>query len=165
MWSTNPDHLVRTVAPVTDRIPSWVRLGVLVTMAAPQLLIGAWAVLAPERWFDSFPGFDPRLVAAEPPFNEHLASDAGAGFLATGVALLAAALWARRDGLRVALVAYLAFTIPHAGWHALNPSALLSGAEDAMNVVVLASGLVLAAVFAYGSGDRPPFARAAASSS
>jgi hypothetical protein len=150
---------------VTDRIPSWVRLGVLVTMAAPQLLIGLWAVLSPEGWFDSFPGFDPRLVAAEPPFNEHLASDAGAGFLATGVGLLAAALWARRDGLRVALLAYVAFTLPHTGWHALNPSALLSGVEDATNVLVLASGLVLAAVFAYGSGDRPPLARAAASSS
>jgi hypothetical protein len=148
---------------MNDRVPDWVRLGLVVTMAVPQLLIGLWAVLATESWFDSFPGFDPRLVAAEPPYNQHLASDAGAGFLATGVALLVAAIWANRVGVRVALLSFAAFTIPHVAYHAMNPSDLLSGSEDVVNVLTLASGLALAAVFAYGSGDRPPLARAAAS--
>ena len=150
---------------MNDRVPDWVRLGLIVTMAVPQLVIGLWAVLAPESWFDSFPGFDPRLVAAEPPYNQHLASDAGAGFVATGVALLAAAIWANRTGVRVALLAFVAFTLPHVVYHATNPSDLLSGSQDVVNVLTLASGLVLAAVFAYGSGDRPPLARVAASSS
>lgn len=150
---------------MNDRVPDWVRLGLVVTMAVPQLAVGLWAVVAPASWFDSFPGFDPRLVAAEPPYNQHLATDAGAGFVATGVALLAAAIWANRAGVRVALLAFVAFTIPHTGYHALNPSDLLSGSEDIVNVLTLASGLVLAAVFAYGSGDRPPLARAATASS
>jgi hypothetical protein len=147
------------------RVPSWVRLGVIVTMAAPQLVIGLWAYLAPASWFDSFPGFDPRLVAATPPYNEHLASDAGSGFLATGVALLVAAIWANRTGVRVALVAFAAFTLPHVLYHAAHPSDSLSGVEDVMNVLALGSTLVLAAVFAYGSSDRSALRRADTSSS
>ena len=135
------------------RVPDWARLGVVVTMAAPQLVIGLWAVLAPQRWFESFPGFDPRLVAAEPPFNRHLVSDVGAGFLATGVALLAAAAWANRDALRVALLTYVAFTFPHVAYHVLHPADALSGAEDVLNVFALASGLVLAVIF-WRAGER-----------
>src|SRR5689334_8381009 len=112
---------------MNDRVPGWVRFGVAVTMAGPQLVIGLWAVLAPSNWFDSFPGFDPRLVAAEPPYNQHLASDAGSGFLGTGAALLVAALWANRAAIRVALVAFVAFTVPHVAYHVFNPADSLSG--------------------------------------
>ena len=55
----------------------WVRLGMVVTLAVPQLVTGLWAVIATRNWFERFPGVDPRLVAAEPPFNAHLATDAG----------------------------------------------------------------------------------------
>jgi len=133
------------------RAPGWVRLGVGVTLAAPQLMIGLWAVLAPHRWFDSFPGFDPRLVAAEQPYNRHLASDTGAGFLAIGVALLVAALWADRGAVVISLIAYAAFTVPHALYHALHPADALTGAQDMINVLAIASGLVLAALFARAS--------------
>jgi len=136
------------------RAPGWVRLGVGLTLAAPQLVIGLWAVLAPHRWFDSFPGFDPRLVAAEQPFNRHLASDTGAGFLAIGVALLVAAIWANRGALAISLVAYAAFTLPHALYHAVHPADALSGAQDLMNVLTIASGLALAAVFARATTSR-----------
>ena len=34
-------------------------------LAVPQLVIGAWALAAPERWFETFPGFGPALVAGE----------------------------------------------------------------------------------------------------
>lgn len=128
----------------------WVRLGVAVAMGVPQVAIGLWAALAPNNWFDSFPGFDPRLVAAEPPYNEHLARDAGAGFLATGVILLVAAVWANRAAVVTALVSFVAFTLPHVAYHATNPADALTGVEDVVNTVSLASGLVFAAVFAWG---------------
>jgi hypothetical protein len=54
----------------------------------------------------------------------------------------------------VALLAYAAFTAPHVLYHALHPADLLTGPEDLLNVATLASGLVLAAVFAIGSSDR-----------
>ena len=134
-----------------QEVPTWVRLGLVVALALPQLAVGLWAVLDPSGWFEDFPGVDPRLVAAEPPFNQHLATDAGAGFLATGVALVAAAAWGRRSGVLVALAALVAFAVPHLAYHAANPSDLLSSGEDALNVVVLATPLVLAMVFAVAS--------------
>lgn len=138
-------------------VERWVRIGVLALLAVPQLVIGTWAVLAPESWFDSFPGFDPRLVAADPPYNAHLATDAGAGFLATGLALAVAAVWGRRSGVIIALVAYAGFSVPHVLFHALNPAPGLTSGEDVLNVLVLVSGLIFAAVLgwgAYRSTDR-----------
>jgi hypothetical protein len=136
------------------RAAYWVRLGVAVTLAAPQLVIGLWAVTAPGNWFRNFPGFDPRLVAAEPPYNQHLAADAGAGFVATGVVLLVAAIWANRASLSTALLAYAVFTVPHVRYHATNPADALTGFEDLTNVLAIGSGLVLAAVFAWGLRPR-----------
>ena len=132
-------------------VARWVRIGVLVLLALPQLVTGVWAVFAPESWFDSFPGFDPRLVAADPPYNAHLATDAGAGFLATGLALAVAAIWGRRSGVIIALVAYVGFSVPHVLFHAFNPAPGLTDREDVLNVVVLVSGLVFAAVLAWGA--------------
>jgi hypothetical protein len=137
-----------------DRVPTWVRLGVLVTLAVPQLLIGLWATVMPDHWFDEFPGFGAALVAAAPPYNEHLASDVGAAFLSTGIALLAAALWANRIGVRVALLGFVAFTLPHALYHATHPADALTAVEDVVNVLSLGSTLVLAAVFGYGTTMR-----------
>jgi hypothetical protein len=136
------------------RAPCWVRLGVAVTLAAPQLLIGLWAVTAPGNWFRNFPGFDPRLVAAEPPYNHHLASDAGAGFFATGIVLLVAAIWGNRASVLTALLAYAAFTVPHVLYHATNPADALTGFEDVTNVLALGSGLILAGVFMWGVRPR-----------
>jgi hypothetical protein len=132
----------------------WVRLGVLVLLAVPQLVIGLWALVATKRWYESFPGFDPRLVAAEPPYNAHLATDAGAGFLATGIALAFAGIWGRRSGVIVALVAYLAFSIPHTVFHWVHPAPGLTGTEDVVNVIVLLSGVVFAAILTWGAA-RP----------
>ena len=47
---------------------------------------GMWALVDPHGWYDDFPGFGHHWVAGQGgTFNEHLASDAGAGFLAVGV--------------------------------------------------------------------------------
>lgn len=120
----------------TSIVPGWVRLA-MVALGVPNLLTGAWAVLSPQGWFDNFPGWDPRLVAAEPPYNAHLATDAGAGLLASGVVMLAAAWFADGRSARLALLAYGAFAIPHATWHAFNPSDALTAAQDAQNVGLL----------------------------
>jgi hypothetical protein len=63
---------------------SWVTL-VLWLVAVPNIVTGLWAVADPRHWYDTLPGWAPHLVAAHPPFNEHLALDAGAGLLAVGV--------------------------------------------------------------------------------
>lgn len=131
----------------------WVRIG-LVALGLPNALAGLWAVLTPEGWYDSFPGWDPRLVAAEPPFNAHLATDAGAGLLASGVVLLVAAWLADRRSVQLALVAFLAFAVPHTGYHAMNPAPGLSSAEDAQNVATLVFTVLVVVALLFGSNRR-----------
>jgi hypothetical protein len=115
---------------------AWVTVG-LVLLAVPNLVAGAWGLLAPEHWFEYFPGWAPRLVAAFAPFNEHLVSDAAAGLFASGVAAAAALWWRSRDVVIVTMLAFLAFALPHAMFHLAHPADALSGAEDAVNTVTL----------------------------
>ena len=138
-----------------DRVKPWVRIGIAV-LAVPQLLTGLWATLATRSWWESYPGVGPDLVAALPPFNEHLASDAGAGFLATGVALAIAAATGRRPHVDLALITFLAFTLPHTIHHATHGAPGLTGAEDLYAVGLLAGGVVLAAVLLVGAHRQDP---------
>jgi hypothetical protein len=131
-------------------VATWVRAG-LIALAIPQAITGLWAILDPEGWFADFPGFDPRLVAADPPYNGHLATDAGAGFLATAVALLLAAWWAERHTVYVALATLLTFAVPHLAYHAANPAPGLTDAEDARNVVTLVIPVVVAVILGWGA--------------
>jgi hypothetical protein len=139
-------------------LPRWVR-SALVALAVPQLVVGGWALVDPQSWFDRFPGVDPRLVAAEPPYNQHLATDAGAGFLAVGVALLLAGLLARREAVLVALIAFLVHAVPHLGYHAAHPSDLLTSGEDALNLVLLSAGPLAAAAILFVVLRSNPMAR------
>lgn len=122
---------------------TWIRWLVL-ALAIPQLVTGLWAVFDPANFFESFPGFGPALVAAEPPLNNHLATDAGAGFLATGIALLWAFARPRRETVLMALATYLAFAVPHAAYHIVNPSPGLTASEDVTNAITLLLGVALA---------------------
>lgn len=151
-----------------DRTPvaRWVRIG-LIALALPNVAAGAWAVLSPQGWFDGFPGWDPRLVAAEPPYNAHLATDAGAGLLAAGVVLVLGAWLADRRTVQVALVAHAAFAIPHTAFHVLNPSDQLTAGQDAQNAATLVFAVVATVVLLAGSRSSvndtvPTTARAAA---
>ena len=140
----------------TVAVAIWVRIG-LVALAVPQAITGLWAILDPSGWFADFPGFDPRLVAADPPYNGHLATDVGAGFLATAVALSLAAWWGERRPVYLALATYLAFAIPHLVYHAANPAPGLSDEEDLRNVATLVIAAVVPLVLAWGA--RTPRAR------
>ena len=138
-----------------SHVSNWVRLGLAIVLAPPLIVTGLWAVLAPEHWYEQFPGLGPHLVAAEPPYNAHLVTDAGAGFLAIGAALLAAAALARRSAVYTALIAYLVHTLPHIVYHAANPAPGLSGTARAGNVVLLTSGATIAVVLASGARREP----------
>lgn len=139
-----------TLTATGDRVGGLPRLA-LGVLAAPQLVTGLWAGIAPRHWYDHFPGFGPALVAAEPPFNGHLAADAGAGFLATGAALTVAALWPHRRVVVLALVTYLAFGSVHLAYHARVPAPGLSPMQNGANAVLLAAGVVLALALLWSS--------------
>ena len=136
-----------------NHTPLWTRW-VLAALALPQIVTGLWAVIAPQHWFDSFPGFGPMLVAAEPPFNAHLASDAGSGFLATGVFAVLAAVWGDRRLVIAAAAGLLAFALPHFLYHALHPAESLSSATNTVNFVLLLVAAVVPAAVALTAYTR-----------
>lgn len=115
------------------------RVGLLL-IGVPQLAIGAWALLSPSGWFESFPGASREWLPLYGPYDEHLASDVGATFVALGLALILAAVWLDRRAVQLALVAYLAYQVPHFLYH-LGADDALSGGDQVLNGVSLAAAV------------------------
>ncbi len=108
---------------------------VLGVLAAVQLTAGLYALAAPRSFYADFP-LGRGWVAALPAYNEHLVRDVGALFCATAIVLAAAAIYAERRLITIALVSFLAFSVPHFVYHALNLGPF--GTGDAIaNVVTL----------------------------
>ena len=139
-----------------EPVPGWVRWTLLVALAVPQLAIGLWGLLSTRNWYEHFPGVGPDLVAAIPPFNRHLASDAAGAFLATGVALLVAVIAPRRELVLMSLATYLAFALPHTVHHLTHQAPGLSSGEDVYNNVLLMAQVLLAAVLAWAAWRPAP---------
>lgn len=119
-------------------------LGVL---AVVYTLLGGWALVAPASFYNDFPAPGMGWVAELPPFNEHLVTDVGAGFLAIAAMQVLAAVWLQRRLVQAALVATLVQAVPHLGFHLLHagelPTAQLVASRVALAVPVgLAAGLL-----------------------
>jgi hypothetical protein len=127
----------------------------MVLLAVPNIFAGVWAIIAPANWFENFPGWAPSLVAAYPPFNEHLATDAGAGLFASGLIMLIAAAWPRRDYVIGASIGFLAFALPHFLYHLFNPADALTASEDASSTISLALAVVGAGIVLLWQVRRP----------
>jgi hypothetical protein len=96
-----------------------VRIG-LVVLACTQAVIGVWALLTPRGFYDGFPAAGHAWVALLPPYNEHLVRDVGGLSLAMTVLLGAAAIHLERRLVRVAVLAFGVYTVPHALFHGLH---------------------------------------------
>jgi alkylhydroperoxidase family enzyme len=144
-------HSLKGAAMATDALRTGVPLrgsraifrGGLIVLAVPQALIGLWALFAPRGWFDTFPGAGHHWLPAYGAYNEHLATDVGGTFVALGLLLLGAAVFLERRLVQVALVAYLAFEIPHFIYH-LGADDALSNGDQGASAVTLALTVVLA---------------------
>ncbi|MDX6698091.1 MAG: hypothetical protein QOE65_1488 [Solirubrobacteraceae bacterium] len=116
--------------------PALFRL-VLVPLGLVQVVDGVWALFFPRSFYDDFPAGRGGWVSALPAYSEHLMTDVGALFLATGVLLLAAAAWPQRRLVGITLVVWLLWAVPHTVWHLLNLD--VYGTGDAIaNTVALA---------------------------
>ncbi|MGW5107080.1 hypothetical protein [Nocardia sp. NPDC004123] len=106
----------------------WIALLIMLgVLTATGVITGLWAVVAPESFYTSFPGFGLHWVRADGPYNHHLAGDVGAFFLALG-AISGAALYYRDSVIaRVTGLAWLVFGVPHFIYHAFHRPPTLSG--------------------------------------
>lgn len=84
----------------------------LAVLAAAAWMIGTWNQFFPEHFYANFPG-----VALTPPYAEHYARDFGGATLGTAVVLTAAVIVPRSVLVIPALLAVLAFALPHAWFH------------------------------------------------
>jgi len=90
------------------------RIG-LAVLAVPDVIIGAWNVIAPEHFYENFPG-----VTLTPPFAEHYARDFGGTLLGLGVILCIAVVKPRTVLVVPALIGLAIFALPHAYFHVVH---------------------------------------------
>src|SRR5580765_3281191 len=141
---------------VTDTLVRGRARILMLAVGVPYLLTGAWAMLWPRGWFDDYPGIGPDLVAAEPPFNAHLATDAGAGLFAAGIALICAAVIGRRQAAVVGASTALAFGVPHLVFHLTHREHGLSTAGNLFSDALLIGAVVLVLVALVWTRVAPP---------
>ncbi len=128
---------------MTDKTRRWVRIG-LVYLSLSFLAVGLWATIDPRGFYDDFPGGGRHWVAGDGPYNAHLVSDTGVGFLAVGVVLLLAAIWMQGRLILAASVAAMVHAGLHLLFHLRHPNDALESADTWLSNGGLASGLLIA---------------------
>jgi hypothetical protein len=134
---------------------------ILIALGGIQFINGIWATLAPRSFYDDFPLGIGGWVSALPEYNEHLMRDVGGLFLATGFVLLVAAAHLERRLVRIAVVSYLLFSIPHTIFHVFNLEPYGTG-DVIGNVVALTATVVLPLWLLWVAGRDEPRPRSVA---
>jgi hypothetical protein len=130
----------------------------LAVLTASAVYVGGWATPLPRSFYDSFPGFNRAWVAGDGPFNEHLVRDVGALYLALAVAGVLALTWRERRATLLVGAAWVAFSVPHLGYH-LHHLDRLDTVDVVGNVVALGGTLVLAALLLVSVARKMEVAR------
>jgi hypothetical protein len=128
----------------------------LVVLAVGQGLAALWALASPRGFYEGFPGFGHHWVSALPPYNEHLVTDYGGGFLALSVLAGLAAILMERRLVQVTAICWLVASVPHFIFH-LTTLASYGTADALGNVISLAGFVVIpAAILVALRGGRSP---------
>lgn len=124
----------------------------LIVIAIGNGVVGLWASIAPESFYDDFPGGGRHWVALDGPFNEHLVRDVGTLNLALTAVVIAALLRPSRYLLQVVGGAVLVYSLPHFLYHAthLDPY----GSSDKVALMVSLSVTVIAPIALLVSSSR-----------
>jgi hypothetical protein len=131
------------------RHPRLVR-GALLLLCGYCLLLGLTAVAAPHTFFADFP-FLAHWVERLPPYNEHLVTDVGGGYLGFAVVLGLAGWRPERNLVIAACAGFLTVAVPHLLFHATHLTGF--GTIDAIaELTALASLLLPPLVALWASG-------------
>ena len=113
-----------------------------VAMAVALGGVGAWAALAPDRFYRDFPGIgDRHWLPPLGPYNEHMIRDFGELNLALAAAAVVAAIVLTRSAALCAAAAWEAYSLPHIAFHALHTEPY-STSDNVLNLVVLSLAVV-----------------------
>jgi len=131
----------------------------LAFLALMSAVTGGWALIAPASFFATFPAPGHPWVALLPPYNEHLVRDVGAFNLSFAVLFAWAAVALERRLTQAALVAYLAYAVPHLIYHMRHLAHFppVDAAAQAVSLfIVVAIPLALLADASRPQRNRPP---------
>ncbi|MEV0741078.1 hypothetical protein AB0I51_35240 [Streptomyces sp. NPDC050549] len=121
----------------------YVGLGLL---AVASLYTGTWAYFSPTGWYANFPGLALSWLPQLGPYNEHLAKDAGAMFLALACLTLVALSQVRNTRLvQTTGAVWLVLNVLHFSYHVQHLD-MYGTRDQVLNVVFLATLVLLAAV-------------------
>ncbi len=112
--------------------------GGLLVLAATEVGVALWALLAPRSFYDDFPGGGRSWISALGPYDEHLVRDVGSSFTALVVLLVLAAVFLELRLVQAALGAWLVFATPHLAYHLTT-----TGAYPLVDNLVSVGGLAL----------------------
>jgi len=119
-----------------------VRRILLVVTAAIGVFVGAWAALAPQSFYDAFPGLGRIWIAIDGPFNGHLIRDVGALYLGLAAGSIAAAFSRTADAGRAIGLAWAVFGLPHLIYHVTEFGGM-HPVDVVGNVIALGGSLAL----------------------
>jgi hypothetical protein len=143
----------------------------LIVLAFPSAVIAVWGLISPRGFYDSFPGAGRHWVSALPPYNEHLLRDFAAASLAIVIFLVGAAIVLERRTIQVAVIAFLAYSLPHLGYHLTTTDHYSTGDNFGslggfvVTLVIAVGLLALTREVSESSGGPPAYASSPSQSS
>jgi hypothetical protein len=114
---------------------------ILAILGVVSAELGIWATVAPQSFYDDFPGGGRHWISLNGPYNEHFIRDFGALNLALALILLVAAWKFTPTLVRTAAGAAVLFGLPHFVYHARHVS-VFSGSDKVVNMVALGLSVV-----------------------
>ncbi|MFF1677291.1 hypothetical protein [Streptomyces sp. NPDC058256] len=123
-----------------------IRYASLGLLAVVALYTGIWAYFFPKGWHGNFPGFGLSWLPQLGPYNEHLAKDSGAMFLALGILTVIALRSVRNNRLvQTTGAVWLVFNVLHFTYH-MQHLDMYNTRDQVLNVVFLGALLLVAAL-------------------
>jgi hypothetical protein len=128
----------------------------LFVLTLTGLFVGCWAYFAPLSWYNTFPGMGLRWLPVLGPYNEHLAKDVGAMYLAlTALSALTLVYLSNRTLRIVTALSWTTFNLLHLIYHL--PMLHMYGARDAtVNAIALGGVLLCSAALGLPARSNGP---------
>ncbi|MGW6743600.1 hypothetical protein ACWGDX_23250 [Streptomyces sp. NPDC055025] len=139
-----------------------IRYASLGLLAVVGLYTGLWAYFSPKGWYENFPGFGRSWLPQLGPYNEHLAKDDGAMFLALAVLAVITLRYVRNNRFVLTTGAvWLVFNVLHLIYH-MQHLDMYETVDQILNAVLLSALVVLSLLLLVPSPTRPLPGRQAA---